>query len=734
MPEHKGYEFFRQLGVETMPGKFIGKGEGSRASKGLKDDTSYVAKAVVAGVSHKTDVGGIKFHVDKGTADGAFRELEAKFKEGFEGVLFVEELRYERRFGSELIIGMYQDAFFGPCVLFGLGGVLTEAYKDMMEEGRADVSIPAYVDAEAVKEIISSTVAVQAIEGKLRGGNAIGTIDDIVGIIGKLQSVGRYYSKANRSAPFVLSELEMNPAVFHDGKIVALDAVVQVVRNDGAGVDERSCEKIERLLEPKSVAIAGASGKNPANPSNSILKKFLKAGLSKDAIYLIHPGESEIEGVPCKKSIEEVMRARGGKPVDCFIVGVPARIAAPLILDSFERNFAEAIQIISAGFGETKSGREIEEGIKSKLRLLPPAKRPVVNGPNTLGNIHYDAKTLFTPGYKSSFSGVGMRNSAVICQSGAYMITRISDMAGAVAPPIAISVGNQMDLSVADFLEYVLKDDKIDCIGMYVEGLIEYDGLKLMRLISKAKADGKDVVIYKAGRTRAGMEAAAGHTAAMAGDYDMFAAFMRMAGAIVVDGPREFDDMMMISCMCADAGLRGFSKRVINVAALSNAGFEKCLIADHMTLGSSERVQFAKYSKATEAKIMEALSKAGVLSIVDQGRVLDLSPMMNDAGFEAIIRATLEDDGVDFGIYCMVPETAMLNTCIKSDRHREDVDRDDSILMRLIRIRGEYKKPFAVSIESGRQYDFFAGRLMAAGIPAFRSADEAANAVAKYLG
>lgn len=60
---------------------------------------------------------------------------------------------------------------------------------------------------------------------------------------------------------------------------------------------------------------------------------------------------------------------------------------------------------------------------------------------------------------------------------------------------------------------------KIDVYGIYVEGVLPYEGIRFMHLIARARAAGKIVIIYKAGRSKEGSSAVAGHTASMAGSY-----------------------------------------------------------------------------------------------------------------------------------------------------------------------------------------------------------------------
>ena len=623
-----------------------------------------------------------------------------------------------------------------PCVALGFGGTRTEYYKSIMPPNRSTLMLPAAMDLDSVEHILRKLPVVETIEGQVRGLSPKLTYGEIISAVKVFQQLGRFYCPTNHDAPFVIEELEVNPAVASDHKVVALDGVLRVRPNDRPIPTAKPLEKIEKLLTPTSVAIAGASGKNPANPANIILKKFIKAGMSRDRLYCIHPTEGKIEGVKCFADIPILMEYRNSEPVDCLVVGAPAKAAAPLIADTFDHGAAHTLQIISAGFGETEAGRSMQHDLTQRLLNLnrTPERRPLVNGPNTLGNVYRGTDTMFTPGYKSSGTGKGRRNAALICQSGAFMITQVSDLADIVAPAITISVGNQMDLSVADFLEYLLGEEGITTYGLYIEGLNPGDGLRLMRLIEAAQERGRFVVVYKAGRTEAGMEAARSHTAAMAGDYHMFVNLISRAGAVVVDNFQEFENLMLFTTHCEGlAAIMKLPEGKLGVAALSNAGYEKCVLADRLLSAGPRTFELATYTNETRDRLEAIFIDHGIAGIVDQHDVLDLSPMMDDEGYEKIMRTVLEDPNVDIGIFSIVPETIMLNTCEAGKGHKEDMMREGGILNRLIHIHHEMKKPFVVSMESGWKYERFRRELLEAGIPVFRHADHAARAVAQCL-
>jgi acyl-CoA synthetase (NDP forming) len=739
LPEHETYRLLELIGVSVPKYMFHEISDLSELVVGeLPHEGPFVAKAVISGVAHKTELNALRFDIMRDDATEVVIDFEKQFADtpDYLGVVFVEQIKHDPTLAGEILLGMFQDPFFGPCVALGFGGTRTEHYKEIMPPNKSTVMIPAAIDIDSIDHMLRKMPVVELVEGKIRGASEQLTHEELLSTIRAFKRLARFYSPTNPESDYVIEELEINPAVVSNHEMIALDGVLRVRRNDKPVSQHKPIEKVFNLLSPKSVAIVGASGKNPANPANIILRKFIDSEMADENIYVVHPKENSVEGIPCVPNLEALLKKRGGEPVDCLVVGVPAKIAGMVIADSFDRYAAHSLEIISSGFGETAAGKSMQDDLSAKLAALDktPDRRPVINGPNTLGNTYHGINTLFTPNYKSSGTGVGKKNVAIICQSGAFMITRISDMADVIAPDVAISVGNQMDLSVVDFLEALLDDDRISTYGLYIEGLNPGDGIRLMELTQRAAAMGKFVIIYKTGRTEAGMEAAKGHTAAMAGDYDMFSHLAFRSGALVAETSEDYQNLVLLTSYCQNlAELRNLPEGKLGVAALSNAGFEKCALADHPFEKKSMTFELANFTDDTRAKLKEILTELGVSGILDQFDVLDLSPMTGDDGFERIVRTVLADKNVHVGVFSIVPETVMLNTCEKGEGHNDDMMSDGSILNRLIRIHDEIDKPFVVSMESGWKYDAFRTALLAAGIPCYRHADDAARAVATCL-
>src|SRR3989304_5730102 len=132
---------------------------------------------------------------------------------------------------------------------------------------------------------------------------------------------------------------------------------------------------------------------------------------------------------------------------------------------------------------------------------------------------------------------------AILAQSGGFPISRLSRLRG-IEPRYVITVGNQMDLTIGDYLEYLGDDPAVGGFAVYVEGFVPLDGLRFLRAARAITDSGRSVVLYRAARPRAGAVASASHTAAIAGDAAVGRALAEGAGVVVAEGVQEFDDLL----------------------------------------------------------------------------------------------------------------------------------------------------------------------------------------------
>ena len=255
----------------------------------------------------------------------------------------------------------------------------------------------------------------------------------------------------------------------------------------------------------------------------------------------------------------------------------------------------------------------------------------------------------------------------------------------------------------------------------YVEGFQDWDGLAFAHAVRELTSAGKDVVFYKAGRTPAGRSATAGHTASIAGDYNVCAAAAANAGALVADTFKDFEYLLEIA-----ARLHGHRVRGTRIGAISNAGYETVGMADAVE-GPYHKVSLPKLDDRCAGDIRRILEGHRLEALVNARNPLDLTPMATDECHEECIRAMLASEQIDAVVASFVPMTPTMKTT------PDEIAAETSMAHRLPAIWADTDKPLVAVIDSGLLYDPLAQAIREAGVPVFRSADSAVRTLGRYL-
>jgi acyl-CoA synthetase (NDP forming) len=282
-------------------------------------------------------------------------------------------------------------------------------------------------------------------------------------------------------------------------------------------------------------------------------------------------------------------------------------------------------------------------------------------------------------------------------------------------PAICVSLGNQLDVPFSDVLDVIAARDDIDCIGVYVEGFKDLDGLEFIRAVKRASQAGKTIVFYKAGRTAAGRSAAQGHTASLAGDWDSCCAAVRQAGALVATRIDEFERFVELGTLLHDKSITGD-----HIAAISNAGCETVAMADHCAT-------LASLSPETQVRLREILDAHHTGSLINIRNPLDITPMSNDQAYEECVEALLQCDEVDAAVVGCVPMSAQLLTTA------EEIASPDSFASRITNLTRRSIKPIVVVLDCAVPYEPLADRIRSASIPVFHHVDDAIASLQTYL-
>jgi acetyl-CoA synthetase (ADP-forming) len=203
---------------------------------------------------------------------------------------------------------------------------------------------------------------------------------------------------------------------------------------------------------------------------------------------------------------------------------------------------------MTTGFAEAgPAGEKAQEDLMdivrgSGMRLI---------GPNCMGLISPHHNMALTSSLVLENNPLRPGRVGLVSQSGALMVSMYNraDDAG-IGFSACVSLGNQADLEICDFLEFLIDDPETAVICLYVEGLKEPK--RFLALADRARRAGKPLLLTKTGRTEAGVRAAMSHTASLAGAYQVFAAACRGHGVVLLDDP---DGMIELGACLARWGV-----------------------------------------------------------------------------------------------------------------------------------------------------------------------------------
>lgn len=751
--EHEVYELLGALKIKTPIFRLMRSADDSTdALPGEK----VVLKIVNPMIVHKSDVGGVRI-VSKSDIKDAFQkmleevprnfadlltareeipeammglsrdELCSRIAELSEGILAIEFIEGEAGFGHELFLGMRLTREFGPIINAGLGGLDTELYAREIQAGRSGATIGVGVsdDAELI-EAFKKTVAFETLTGIARGHIKLIEPDKINTLLETFHALIWRYSPLNPDADFWITECEINPFMIRDGEAIPVDGLLRFEPRKEPK-PEPPVEKISNLLKPSNIALIGVSAKG-MNFGRVILRNLIKGNFSTDRLAIVKEGDDEIDGVKCYPSIANLPAK-----FDLIVLSVAATQVASTIEEIINHEKAQSIILITGGMGEKEGAESLEKDVDKVIRSSRsrPDRGPVMVGGNSLGIISvpggYD--TMFVPETKlpkDPEHPLGKR-VAFLSQSGAFMISRMSKLGG-IMPRYAVSTGNQVDLGIADFLEHLKWDEEIKVFGCYVEGFKDGEGLNFAETAKKITRKGRDVVVYKAGRSAEGRKAASGHTAAIAGDWAVAEAVLTRAGCLVARDFGEWAGFLMLSGLLCDrpAG-RG------RLAAISNAGYETVGMADNIR-GQFHSIPLATLDESTLIELEKILEQFKLAGLVNLRNPLDLTPMAIDRAHVEAVKVLAKDPNVDVIIHACVPLSPMMKTLPAGGPDGLGIDDPEGFTELMIKAFNEdINKPLVVVIDSGVLYDAMAMKFIRSGIPVFRSADEAVRIFGRWL-
>ncbi len=508
LTEAESKEFLRQYGVPTVPEHVAASAEDAvqyAESAGFP----VVLKALGAKLTHKTERGLVFLNLKnaeevKKAASAASESAEADM----EGYLIQPMLSGRREF----VAGLFHDSQFGPIVMFGLGGVFTEALED------AVFRVAPLTRNDAV--LMINEIRSHKLLGPFRGEQPVDQ-DKIVSTLLGLSRIGVEIPE--------ITEIDINPLLVKaDGQPFAVDALIVLGERPAAkkylpAVDSTA---IGKFFYPRSIAIIGASNAF-VKWGYRVLCSIVAGGFAGE-VYPVNPRGGKISGINAFKSVEEIPG-----PVDLAVVTIPEDKVIDLIPHLKAKGIKQML-LITSGFAETgDKGRRLQEELVEAAR----AADILIMGPNTMGlcNPH---NSLLCCGGANVHPKPG--STTLISQSGnlGVQLLEFAEREGVGIRAFGGS-GNEAMITIEDFMDAFEVDELTQTVVIYLESI--KNG---RRFFESARRVGKlkPVVMLKGGRTEAGGKAAISHTGALASNAKVFNAAARQAGIVIAEQPIEMLD------------------------------------------------------------------------------------------------------------------------------------------------------------------------------------------------
>ena len=511
--EELSKKILKNYGVKVPPFALVTSAEDA-AKQAKKIGFPLVMKVVSPQILHKTDVGGVKVGLDnvndvKKTFNDMYGRLSKKKGVDVKGILLEKMVPK----GVELIVGLQNDSQFGPIIMVGLGGIMTEVMKDV-----AFRMLP--ITTSDAKSMINELKGSKLLKG-FRGSAPI----DLNMVSKMLVQIGKMgVENADH-----FNSIDFNPVIVYPKSYYVVDAKIILndkIKKNSVSKAKPNITSMESFFTPKSVALVGASA-TPGKIGNSVLDALGKQDY-KGKVYPINPKQKSILGIKCYPSLDAIKTK-----IDLVVVCIDLAECGPIMKICAKKGIHNVV-IVSGGGKELGGNRaameaEVKElSLKHKIRVVGPNCIGMFNAANRLDCAFQGQERMI----RSKLGPV-----AFFSQSGTMGISML-ESADLFGLSKMISYGNRSDVDEADMIWYAANDPQTKVIGLYVEGF--GDGRKFLNTAKRVmKETKKPIVIWKSGRTAIGAKQAASHTGSLGGSNAIIMGAFKQAGIISVDSYQQ---------------------------------------------------------------------------------------------------------------------------------------------------------------------------------------------------
>lgn len=268
------------------------------------------------------------------------------------------------------------------------------------------------------------------------------------------------------------------------------------------------------LFEPTSVAVVGASP--DSFYSGNLVNNLLEYGFD-GVLYPVNPNREEVWDRHCYDDISAVPGT-----IDLAVVSVPREHVVDVVTAAGERGVPVAL-VLTAGFSEA-DGR----GTDLETQLTETASKLGIRivGPNCIGVMSSRGATLTSTCSRPPNPG----QIGLVSQSGALAFTTFFERAADVNRHFShiVSTGNEADLTLTDFMGYLARQETVDVVCAYIEGVDEPE--RFMRVAERAVRNGTPVLAVKIGQSDIAEKATLSHTGSLTGSDNAWNALFSQTG------------------------------------------------------------------------------------------------------------------------------------------------------------------------------------------------------------
>jgi acyl-CoA synthetase (NDP forming) len=345
---------------------------------------------------------------------------------------------------------------------------------------------------------------------------------------------------------------------------------------------------LDKLLKPRSIAIVGASPRELA--VGHLVQKNLESRSYGGALYPVNPRYDEVRGQPCFPSLAALPEVP-----DAVFIGIPAA-AGPSVLDEAGALGIGAAYINASGYADAGPEGAL---LQDEIRAIAARHAIALCGPNNVGAINVAHRA---PIWTTDLPRLDPGSVALISHSGSVAIGLAQDDRH-LGLAYVITPGNEAVCDVADYLDYVVRDDAVSTVMLFLESIRRPDAFAAAA--AEAHCRGKPILAVKAGRSEAGRAAIAGHTGALSGEDEVYAAFFRRHGIVRLGDLDELNEAAVLFKHFPEA------PRSPGVLAVTLSGGQCSLIAD---LADDTGLSLPPLSSPTRARIEPAFPDYSTLS------------------------------------------------------------------------------------------------------------------------